>query len=188
METAGSFLKGQFLIAMPGLLDPNFSQTVTCMTEHNENGAVGVVVNRSHTTLTCGDIFRELQINTDARVEQTPIFIGGPVHIDEIFVLHGPPFDWEASLRVTSFLALTNTRDILEAIASGGGPEKFQVTLGCAGWGPGQLEYEIRENAWLTCPADEEIIFQKSAEAKWEAAVKKMGIDLSLLSSTAGHA
>jgi putative transcriptional regulator len=181
-------LKGQFLLAMPGLTDPNFSQTVTCICEHTEGGAVGVVINRLFESLSAKDIFQELGIGFQAQTGQLPVHLGGPVHVDEVFVLHGPPFGWKGCLLISPSLALSNTRDVLEAIAQGSGPESFILTLGCAGWGPGQLEHEIGENAWLTCAAFEEIVFDEPVATRWESAVRKMGIDPSLLSQTAGHA
>jgi putative transcriptional regulator len=181
-------LKGQFLLSMPSLLDPNFHQTVTCMCEHNSEGAMGLVVNRVHDVLTAKDIFEELKIDYAEAAESIPIHMGGPVHITELFVLHGPPFDWEACLKITATLALSNTKDIIESIALGKGPDSFIKTLGCAGWGPGQLEAEIKENAWLTYPIFEENIFKMPVETRWEEAVKKMGINPTLLSDTAGHA
>jgi putative transcriptional regulator len=184
---AGS-LKGQFLMAMPSLADPNFQQTVTCICEHNSDGAMGLVVNRVHSALTAKDIFEELKIGYATGAESVPIHIGGPVHIAEIFVLHGPPFDWRACLKITPTLAMSNTKDIIESVALGKGPDSFIITLGCAGWGPGQLEAEIKENAWLTYPIFEENIFKMPVETRWEAAVKKIGIDPSLLTDTAGHA
>jgi putative transcriptional regulator len=181
-------LRGQFLLAMPALVDPNFHQTVTCMCEHNSQGAMGLIINRVHSELSAKVIFDELEIAYSAEAESIPIHLGGPVHIGEIFILHGPPFDWEASLKITSTLAMSNTRDILEAIAIGKGPQSFVIALGCAGWGPGQLEFEIKENAWLTYPIFEENIFEMPVEVRWEEAVKKMGIDPMLLSNTAGNA
>jgi putative transcriptional regulator len=181
-------LKGQFLMAMPGLVDPNFHQTVTCMCEHNSQGAMGLVVNRVQNGLTAKDIFEELKIKHAPGAEKIPIYTGGPVHMAEIFILHGPPFEWEASLKITQNLALSNTRDIIESIASGKGPPSFIIVLGCAGWGPGQLEAEIKQNAWLTVPVFEENIFEMPVENRWEEAVRKMGIDPALLSDTAGHA
>jgi putative transcriptional regulator len=184
---AGS-LRGQFLLAMPALVDPNFRQTVTCICEHNSEGAMGLIINRVHSELSGKVIFEELDIEYSAEAESIPIHLGGPVHIGEIFILHGSPFDWGASLMVTPTLAMSNTRDILEAIAIGKGPQSFVIALGCAGWGPGQLEFELRENAWLTFPIFEENIFEMPIEARWEEAVKKMGIDPVLLSNTAGNA
>ncbi|HUV50002.1 MAG TPA: YqgE/AlgH family protein [Anaerolineae bacterium] len=182
------FFKGQFLIAMPGMTDPNFFQTVICISEHTQEGAVGIVVNRPHPAIVGKDIFDELKINHVSDSESIPIYIGGPVHVGEIFVLHGPPFNWESCLMVTPSLAMSNSRDIIEVIAMGEGPEACIVSVGCAGWGEGQLESEIKENVWLTCPISEKIIFEIPGEYMWEEAVKKMGIDPGKLSDIAGHA
>ncbi|MFC1815050.1 YqgE/AlgH family protein [Thermodesulfobacteriota bacterium] len=181
-------LKGQFLMAMPGLGDPNFFQTVTFICEHTQVGAVGIIVNRVHSSLTAKNIFEELTIEYILSAASISIHFGGPVHMDEIFVLHGPPFDWEGCLVITPSVAMSNTIDILEALAMGRGPKSFIITLGCAGWGPGQLEDEIKKNAWLTGAVSEEIVFDIPIETRWEVAVKKMGIDPTLLSNTAGHA
>jgi putative transcriptional regulator len=167
-------LKGQFLLAMPGLVDPNFHQTVTCICEHNDSGAMGIIINRVHHSLTGKDIFEELTIEYAPDADSIPVHLGGPVHVGEIFVLHGPPFNWEASLMITPALAK--------------GPQAFIISLGCAGWGPGQLESEIKENAWLNHPIFEENIFDVPLETRWGEAVRKMGIDPMLLSNTAGHA
>ena len=181
-------LRGHFLIAMPSLADPNFHQTVTYMCEHSAEGAVGLVINRVHTELTMGAIFRELHLESVPEMESPPLHLGGPVHTEQIFVLHGPPFGWEACRPVTASLALSNSKDLLEFLAKGKGPESFVLALGCAGWGPGQLEAEIMANTWLTCPADETIIFQTAVDERWEQAAKLMGIDPARLTNTAGHA
>jgi putative transcriptional regulator len=181
-------LKGQFLLAMPGLVDPNFHQSVTCICEHNDSGAMGIIINRVHHSLTGKDIFEELTIEYAPDADSIPVHLGGPVHVGEIFVLHGPPFNWEASLMITPALAMSNTRDILQAVALAKGPQAFIISLGCAGWGPGQLESEIKENAWLNHPIFEENIFDVPLETRWGEAVRKMGIDPMLLSNTAGHA
>lgn len=181
-------LKGQLLIAMPGLSDPNFFQSVTFICEHTQAGAVGIIINRAHPDLTGKEIFRELNIGCGPQASSVQIHVGGPVHADEIFVLHGPPFNWQGCLVVSPFLAISNTIDILSALAAGKGPQSFVITLGCAGWGPGQLEYEIKENAWLTGTVSDEIIFDTPVENRWEVAVRKMGIDPNSLSQTAGHA
>ncbi|CAB5079869.1 UPF0301 protein YqgE [Olavius algarvensis associated proteobacterium Delta 3] len=189
METIQSeSLKGHFLMAMPGLLDPNFFQTVTCISEHTADGALGLVINRVHQSLTADVIFNELKITAPIHAEKTPVFIGGPVHIGEVFVLHGSPFHWEGCLQVTASLGMSNTIDILETIAMGVGPAAYLLMLGCAGWGEGQLEAEIKQNAWLTSPAIDEIIFQTPADQRWEAALQGLGVDPGLLSGTAGHA
>lgn len=175
-----------FLIAMPTLADPNFSQTVTLICEHNKEGALGIVVNRP-LNLHLHDLFKHLGINTVV-TEVTPVFSGGPVHIEHGFVLHTPLGLWESTLKVNHHLGLTTSRDILAAIAAGNGPQKSLVSLGYAGWGPGQLEDEIADNAWLTVPQDAEILFDLPAEQRWKAAATKLGIDLNLLAGEAGHA
>jgi putative transcriptional regulator len=181
-------LKGQLLIAMPGLNDPNFLQSVTFICEHTQAGAVGIIINRVHPSLTGREIFEELNIGCGPEASSVRIHVGGPVHVGEIFVLHGPPFDWQGCLVVSPTLAISNTIDILNALAAGSGPKSFMITLGCAGWGPGQLEYEIKENAWLTGAVTDEIVFDVPIESRWEVAVRKMGIDPDSLSQTAGHA
>jgi putative transcriptional regulator len=181
-------LKGHFIVAMPSLMDPNFSYTVTCICEHNAHGAMGIVVNRLHEVINGQTIFDELKIPCSRQASLQPVHIGGPVHLGELFILHGPPFDWEACLRVTPNVGLSNSRDILEAIGRDRGPGSFLVSLGCAGWGPGQLEAEILENAWLTHPVFEENLFSMPVDKRWETAVRKIGIDPKLLTGVAGHA
>ena len=181
-------LKGQFLMAMPGLLDPNFYQTVVCLSEHTREGAVGIVINRTHPSLKAENIFDELGMPHHAEAGQVPIFLGGPVHISEVFILHGHPFDAHTSLAITPWLAMSTTREILEQIARGEGPHPFMISLGCAGWGPGQLEAEIQQNAWLTCECDENLLFEVPVDQRWESAIRKLGIDPSLLTDAAGHA
>ncbi len=188
MEETWQSLKGQFLVAMPGLQDPNFYQSVTCLSEHNPKGAMGIVITRVHPEVNGKMIFDELQIAAAPGAENIPIYIGGPVHLNELFVLHSDPFGWSGSMMVTEALALSNSRDILEAIAMGRGPRSFMIALGCAGWGPGQLESEIRGNAWINGPYSEKIAFQIAVERKWSAVMESIGIDPALLSDTAGHA
>ncbi|HSO20067.1 MAG TPA: YqgE/AlgH family protein [Desulfosarcina sp.] len=188
MDQTWQSLKGQFLMAMPGLADPNFFQSVTCLSEHNPKGAMGIVINRIHTEINGKMIFDELGIPMGPGAEAIPIHVGGPVHMNEIFILHGAPFNWEGSMMVTDGLAMSNSRDVLEAIAAGNGPHSFIIALGCAGWGPGQLESEIRGNAWITGPFAETIAFRTEVEGRWEAAMKMIGIDPALLSDIPGHA
>ncbi len=118
-------LTGQFMVAMPALADPNFFQTVTCISEHNAQGAFGVIVNRLHALLSAGDIFSELNLDVSVNAENIPVYIGGPVHMDEVFILHGEPFGWQGCLPISDSLALSNTVDILSAIARGEGPAVF---------------------------------------------------------------
>ncbi len=181
-------LKGQFLIAMPSLLDPNFFQAVTCICEHTLEGALGLVINRVLPDLTGTMIFQELGLDPVPQLNTVPVYFGGPVHKGQIFILHGPPFDWESFHPVTPSLALSNSKDILDALARGKGPGSFMIALGCAGWGPGQLESEILANAWLTSPVNEAIIFKTQAENRWEQSAKLLGIDISLLGDSVGHA
>lgn len=181
-------LRGHFLIAMPSLADPNFSQTVTYICESTPEGAVGLVINRVHRELTMGTVFKELSLASVPETEALPLHLGGPVHVEQVFVLHGPPFGWEACRLVTSSIALSNSKDLLEILARGKGPESFILTLGCAGWGPGQLEAEIMANAWLTCPASEAILFEIPVGDRWEQAARLIGIDPTQLSDTVGRA
>jgi len=181
-------LKGHFLIAMPGLNDPNFSETVTYLCEHTDEGSVGLVINRVHPELTIDTVFQELELKSVPEVNSVLIHLGGPVHPGQIFILHGPPFGWKACRPVTPTLALSNSMDLLEKLAKGQGPESFIMTLGCAGWGPGQLESEIMANVWLSCPASEIILFKTPTERRWEEAARLMGIDVRFLTGAPGHA
>ncbi len=181
VETA-EFLKGHFLMAMPGLPDPNFAQTVICMCEHNELGALGFIINKIHPLLTASELFDDLKIEYDESVTNIPIHFGGPVQPSGVFVLHSSPFHWHGCMQVTPNLGLSNTRDIIEAIAEGKGPKHFIIILGCAGWGPLQLDNEIDDNAWLTYPVLEDIIFNIPTELRWEEAMMLMGSDSDPLS------
>ena len=175
-------------MAMPALMDPNFRQSVTCITEHTDDGAVGIVVNQIQEGIHGRMVFNELGITSHEEAASIPIHVGGPVHGNELFVLHGPPLEWNQSLRITETLSLSNSVEILEAIALGQGPDNYLICLGCAGWAPGQLEWELSQNAWLVSPCDEEIIFSCPLEDRWESAIRRLGIDPQALSDTAGHA
>lgn len=183
-----TYLKGNLLIAMPMLADPNFRLSVTCISEHTDEGAVGIVINQVQDGLTGQMIFEELGMACGQNAETIPIHIGGPVHSNELFTLHGPPLDWEGSLKIGDDLALSNSRSILEAIALEKGPTSYIISLGCAGWGPGQLEWELGQNAWLTTPYSREILFETPIETRWEAAIRRLGINPDQLMDTAGHA
>lgn len=183
-----SSFKGQFLIAMPNLMDPHFYQTVVCICEHNVQGAVGIVVNRIHPFLTGKDIFDEISMKYNQTIASIPVFAGGPVHSGEIFILHKKPFGWQGCLMITQTLAMSNTMDILQELALGRGPKSYIISLGCAGWGPGQLDAEIKQNAWLTGKILEDVIFEVQIEDRWDATLKAMGIDPLLLSAAAGNA
>ena len=186
--TESTYLTHQFLIAMPALADPNFFQTVVYISEHNPSGALGLVINRP-LNLSLGQLLEHLQIATDRPdLASMPVFHGGPVQPEQGFVLHSPVGHWGATLRVTERIGITTSRDILQATARGEGPESLLVALGYAGWGPGQLEQELVENAWLSGPADFDILFHTPSERRWLAAAALLGIDLNLLSTDAGHA
>ncbi len=176
-----------FLIAMPGMGDPNFQRTVTYMCQHSHEGALGIVINRL-TDLTLGDILQQMSIPIhNERVARIPVYHGGPVQPERGFVIHQPKGNWDSSLEVSESIALTTSRDILEAVATGTGPDRFVVALGYAGWGEGQLEREIVQNAWLNAPAKTRILFELPAEQRWRSAAEQMGIDIDRLSSSAGH-
>jgi putative transcriptional regulator len=181
-------LINHFLIAMPALSDPNFHHTATYICDHNDEGALGLVINRP-TDLQLGEILEHMDIEAAVGgIAAQPVYHGGPVQNDRGFVLHQPVGNWEATLKVTEDTGITSSRDILEAIARGGGPEKIFITLGYAGWGAGQLEQELGANAWLSGPADSRIVFDTPYEQRWEAAAGLIGVDIKLLSGEAGHA
>ncbi len=181
-------LTNHFIIAMPSLEDINFSRSVTYICEHNDDGALGVTINRP-SDIHLYEIFEQLKIQDyDQKNAQQIVYIGGPVQQERGFLLHRPNGNWSSSLKVTDNISITTSQDILQAMAKGEGPDDVLVTLGYAGWAAGQLERELSENTWLSCPATEEIIFATPAEKRWEAAARLLGVDLSLLSHDAGHA
>ncbi|CAN7189730.1 YqgE/AlgH family protein [Pseudomonas solani] len=187
-STAPTYLKHHFLIAMPHMDDPNFAQTVTYLVEHNEQGAMGLVINRPN-GLNLSDVLEQLrpEIDPPARCQTLPIYAGGPVQTDRGFVLHPSGLTFQATLELGD-LALSTSQDVLFAIAEGQGPEKSLITLGYAGWDAGQLEAELVDNAWLTCPADPAILFDTAADQRLAAAAARLGINLNLLTTQAGHA
>jgi putative transcriptional regulator len=173
---------------MPGMQDPNFSRTVTYICEHSAEGSMGIVINRPM-SLQLGDMLEQLDIPLlHPAAGKWPVYIGGPVQTDRGFVLHTGGGNWDSSLPITEQVNVTTSKDILQAIAQGDGPEHHLVALGYAGWTAGQLEEEISANAWLSGPASAEIIFQLPAEQRWQAAAGLLGVDLNLLSGEAGHA
>ena len=181
-------LTNHFIIAMPNLVDDNFNHTVTYICEHNENGCFGIVINRK-TEVTLDEVIAQMEIKPgDAIDHEKLIYHGGPVQQERGFILHQPQGEWSSSLKINEQMALTTSCDIIEAIAHDEGPEQSIIALGYAGWSPGQLEQEIATNTWLSCPADEQIIFNTPTEKRWQAAADLLGIDLQLLSSDAGHA
>ena len=183
-----SNLTNQFLIAMPSLRDPHFSQTVTYICAHNDDGAMGLVINRP-ANCALGEILEQMEMTPEDRaIAELPVYQGGPVHQDRGFVLHESGSEWDSSITVSDALGITTSRDILHAIAERAGPANFLITLGYAGWTPGQLEEEIRENAWLNVSADLDVIFNTPCELRWSSATALLGIDHNQLSTGFGHA
>ena len=181
-------LTQHFLIAMPAMTDPHFAKTLTFICEHNEQGALGVVVNRP-IEMTLQALLQQIEIvPASPGAGALPVHYGGPVQIDRGFVLHSPAGTWQSTLKVSESIGLTTSKDILQAVARGEGPAQILVTLGYAGWAPGQLEHELAQNAWLTVAANPHILFDTPAEQRYDAGLKLLGIDLSMLSDDAGHA
>lgn len=188
MSTQPTPLANQLLVALPALADPNFARTVSLLCQHDAGGAMGVVVNR-RSDYSLGEIFAQMGISCDDEALcATPVLAGGPVHRERGFVIHDGARAWDSSLRVADGLHVTTSRDVLEAMARGDGPERAVVALGCAGWGAGQLEAELAENSWLTVPSDAEVLFQLPLEARWQAAAGRIGVDMAHMPDYAGHA
>ncbi len=181
-------LSHHFLIAMPAMTDPFFAKSLTYVCEHNEEGALGIVVNRP-IDLTLGELFAQIKLPLgQEELKDVPVHFGGPVQTDRGFVLHDPVGHWQSTLSVNDKVGLTTSKDILQAVGEGSGPQKLLVTLGYAGWGQGQLEQELSQNAWLTVKASEDILFDLKAEQRLPAAMALLGIDYASLSEDAGHA
>lgn len=182
-------LTHHFLIAMPAMVDPYFTRTLTYICEHNDQGALGVVVNRP-IDLTLRSLFDRLSLPLgNTAMGDAPIYFGGPVQTDRGFVLHEPAGNWQSTLKVRDSVGLTTSKDILEAVGRGEGPQRLLVTLGYAGWSAGQLEHELGQNAWLSVEAQgDKILFDTPADERLPAALGLLGIDLASLSEEAGHA
>jgi len=181
-------LAGKCLIAMPRMADQNFSRTVVYICAHSSEGAMGLVVNRALHQLTFPDILEQLAIEPLADCDHIRVHAGGPVEAARGFVLHSSDYSQSSTMRVNGRIALTATTDVLRAIARGDGPQKSLMALGYAGWGAGQLDREILENAWLTVDADDELLFSPALERKWDMAIRRLGIDPAMLLDTPGHA
>ncbi|MFD0739343.1 YqgE/AlgH family protein [Lysobacter koreensis] len=181
-------LANQLLIALPALADTNFSRSVALICQHDDDGAMGIIVNRP-SEYTLGEVLGQMGVEGgDEALRAQVVLAGGPVHPERGFVLHDGGMHWDSSLAITDTLFLTTSRDILEAMARGDGPEHVIVALGCAGWGTGQLEHELTENSWLTAPADAELLFTLPLDARWQAAAGRIGVDFAHLAQYAGHA
>lgn len=188
MQDSATPLANQLLIALPALADPQFARSVALVCQHDDDGAMGVVVNRA-SEYTLGEVLQQMGLDCDDEALLAQVVLaGGPVHPERGFVLHDGDRMWDSTLAVTDSLYLTTSRDILEAIVRGEGPANAVVALGCAGWGAGQLEQELIENTWLTVPADAELLFATPLDQLWHAAAGRIGIDMANMADYAGHA
>jgi len=185
MPTHSHSLQNNFLIAMPQMHDANFSGAITYICEHNEHGAMGVIINRP-ADLNLDEVLKQLDISM--QVDNQPIYAGGPVQGERGFIIHTGSPNWESSMRVSPTICLTTSRDILEAIGDGKGPKQYLLALGYAGWSEGQLEQELKENIWLTCRANHQVLFNTPDTEKFESAVSILGIDMAQLNGQIGHA
>ena len=175
-------------MAMPGMVEGDLAGTVIYVCEHSDRGALGLVINRP-TDLRLGSLLEQVDLAKEGDGQpDVPVHFGGPVQSDRGFVLHKPAGQYSSSIHLGETLALTTSRDVLQAVASGEGPEKIFITLGYAGWGAGQLEQELAQNAWLTVPAEESIIFEVAPESRYPAAMRLLGVDPAMLAGSAGHA
>lgn len=180
-------LTNQFLIAMPALHDPQFQKSVTYICQHNQEGSLGITINRL-INMNLAQLFTHMNIKLENKqISDYPVFAGGPVEPNQGFVLHSSDKTWQYSLPVNKDFILSSSKDVLQAIAVDDGPEHFLIALGYAGWGIGQLEKEIIANSWLNCPANKEILFSLDASKRWHAAAKLIGVDINLISNEAGH-
>jgi len=181
-------LTDHFLIAMPAMTDPYFSRTLVYIAEHNDQGALGVIVNRP-IDMSLATLLEKIDVPLEAEgISELPVFFGGPVQTDRGFVLHRPIGEWQSTLPINEHIGLTSSRDVLQAVASAGQPQDLVVTLGYSGWAAGQLEQELAQNAWLTVPADPRILFDLPYEDRLASAMEILGIDFTHLAGDAGHA
>ena len=181
-------LTHHFLIAMPAMADPHFAHTLTYVCEHNEDGALGIVINKP-IDMTLSTLFEQINVPLADRVlRESPVHFGGPVQVDRGFVLHRPLGNWQSTLAISDDMGLTTSKDVLEAVGRGDGPTDVFVSLGYAGWEAGQLEAELAQNAWLTVKADADVVFDLPPEGRLPAAMQLLGIDFAHLSDDVGHA
>ncbi len=187
-DLSNGYLNGQLLIAMPAMHDPRFSKAVIYICVHDTDGAMGLVVNQLVNELTFPQLLQQLEIKSCENIQNIRIHFGGPVEVGRGFVLHSNEYAQKDTIIVDNYISLTPTIDILRDIAEGNGPRQAILALGYAGWGPGQLEHELTQNAWLNVTADEPLLFDIDLESKWKRSIEKLGIDPTLLSGDSGHA
>lgn len=187
MSQLPTSLAHHLLVALPSLTDPTFTRSVVLICQHDEDGAMGVLVNQP-SEYTLGDVLAQMEITTDnAALRDLVVLNGGPVHPERGFVIHDDPREWDACLAVGEGVYLTTSRDILEAMARGEGPRNALVTLGCAGWSAGQLENEVAENSWLAVPAETDLLFNIPLDERWQGAAARIGVDLFRHTGYSGH-
>jgi len=187
-DVVSGYLQQQMLIAMPDMADPNFSRSVTLLCQHNEEGAIGITINRE-SGLTFGELLFQLEIPCESKeIAAQTVLEGGPVSPNHGFIVHTPVDGFDSSVKINDDIMVTTSRDILSAIAAGHGPRHFLIALGYAGWGDGQLESEMRQNAWLSVPADKDILFATALSDRWQQAVGKLGVNINDLHGVGGHA
>ena len=182
-------LAGKLLVAMPGIGDPRFDRSVIVLCSHTAEHAMGLVVNKPKDELTLGDVLGHLGIAADAEMAGRIVLDGGPVRPDRGYVLHSEDFaDGENTQEIAPGIRMTSTRDILEAVTGESAPAHFVLALGCAGWGAGQIENELRQNAWLVVDASDAIVFSRDHDDKWGQAIRTLGFDPAQLTGNAGRA
>jgi putative transcriptional regulator len=187
MSNEGS-LTNHLLVAMPGLDDPQFAQTVTLICEHGDKGALGIVLNKP-LSMRLAEVLAQMKLPAqDETVAEQIVLSGGPVHQDRGFVLHRPGGSWESTHKISDTIQVTTSRDVLAAMARGEGPQDAFIALGYAQWDAGQLERELKENAWLTLPVTDAVLFNLPYEDRWMAAWRSLGVDVTTVSTHAGHA
>lgn len=187
MKEISGYLTGQFLMATPQMMDPRFDHALIYICGHDENGAMGLIINKPLPHMTLKGLLEQLQVTVDPIQLDIPIYLGGPVETTRGFVLHSDDYFHPATVELNKHISMTATLDILEAIAAGKGPKHCILALGYAGWSPGQLDHELHENGWLQLEADEELIFDIPVHHKWSEAMKRLGVDLATLHHEIGH-
>ncbi len=188
MSESVSSLSRQLLVALPSLDDAHFSRTVVLLCQHDDNGAMGIVINRA-SEFSMGELFRQIEVEGGSpELQARTVLAGGPLHGERGYVLHDGARGWDSSIRLADGLSLTTSRDVLQAMAAGTGPVHALVALGYAGWGAGQLEREIADGSWMTAPADFELLFEQPLEQRWLAAAGRVGVNLMQMTHYSGRA
>ena len=188
MEQQTASLVDKCLIATPAIKDPIFASSLVYMCEHSESGSMGLVINHE-TSQSLDDVFQQLDIQCENdTIKNQPVYVGGPVQLEQGFVLHSNAGHWQNSVEVSNGIHLTSSLDILQAVANGKGPQDYLVILGFSGWASGQLESELQQNSWLTAACDADLLFHQKPEDKWQVAFDTLGFDINMLSPVSGNA